>query len=146
MTRDCLSPHYGLESQAKYIEGQRKRIGGDFVVAKAIGSRKERDQIRKVFPECIFVILTITKEFQKKRLLARHGEGKEGEGVVNMLNDWYKYFEPLEEDEKNIVSIDITEDMAPKDVMKSVLKILEEDKNAIVAKTEVWPRRTKTQF
>ena len=137
MTRDCLSPHYGLESQAKYIEVQKKRIGGDFVVAKAIGSRKERDQIRKVFPECIFVILTITKEFQKKRLLARHGEGKEGEGVVNMLTDWYEY-KPLEEDEKNIVSIDITNDMSPKDVMKSVLKILEEDKNAIVS---CWPRR-----
>ena len=145
MTRDCLSPHYGLESQVKYIEVQKKRIGGDFVVAKAIGSRKERDQIRKVFPECIFVILTITKEFQKKRLLARHGEGKEGEGVVNMLTDWYEY-KPLEEDEKNIVSIDITNDMSPKDVMKSVLKILEEDKNAIVAKAEIWPRRTKTQI
>ena len=129
----------------KYIEVQKKRIGGDFVVAKAIGSRKERDQIRKVFPECIFVILTITKEFQKKRLLARHGEGKEGEGVVNMLTDWYEY-KPLEEDEKNIVSIDITNDMSPKDVMKSVLKILEEDKNAIVAKAEIWPRRTKTQI
>ena len=131
----------------KYIEVQKKRIGGDFVVAKAIGSRKERDQIRKVFPECIFVILTITKEFQKKRLLARHGEGKEGEGVVNMLTDWYEY-KPLEEDEKNIVSIDITNDMSPKDVMKSVLKILEEDKNAIVAKAEIscWPRRKKAQF
>ena len=146
MTRDCLSPHYGLESKSKYIEVQKKRIGGDFVVAKAIGSREERDQIRKVFPECIFVILTITKEFQKKRLLTRHGEGKEGEGVVNMLNDWYKYFEQKEEDEKNIVSIDITEDMAPKDVMKSVLKILEEDKNAIVAKASVWPRRRKLEF
>ena len=112
------------------------------MVAKAIGSRKERDQIRKVFPECIFVILTITKEFQKKRLLARHGEGKEGEGVVNMLTDWYEY-KPLEEDEKNIVSIDITNDMSPKDVMKSVLKILEEDKNAIVS---CWPRRKKTQI
>ena len=131
----------------KYIEVQKKRIGGDFVVAKSIGSRKERDQIRKVFPECVFVILTITKELQKKRLLARHGEGKEGEGVVNMLTDWYEY-QPLEEDEKNIVSIDITNDMAPKDVMKSVLKILEEDKNAIVAKAEIscWPRRKKAQF
>ena len=145
MTRDCLSPHYGLESQAKYIEIQKKRIGGDFVVAKAIGSKKERDQIRKVFPECIFVMLTITKEFQKKRLLARHGEDKEGEGVVNMLTDFYKYFEPPEEDEENTVSIDITEDMAPKDVMKLVLKMLE-DKNAIVAQAEIWPRRTKTQI
>ena len=146
MTRDCLSPHYGLESQAKYIEVQKKRIGGDFVVAKAIGSRKERDQIRKVFPECIFVILTITKKCQKKRLLARHGEGKEGEGVVNMLTDWYKYFEPKKRDEENIVSIAITENMAPKDVMKSVLKILEEDKNAIVTKASVWPRRRKLEF
>ena len=143
MTRDCLSPHYGLESKAKYIEVQKKRIGGDFVVAKAIGSREERDQIRKVFPECIFVILTITKKCQKKRLLARHGEGKEGEGVVNMLTDWYKYFEPKKKGEENIVSIALTEDMAPKDVMKSVLKVLEEDKNAIVS---CWPRRKKTQI
>ena len=75
----------------------------------------------------------------------RHGEGKEGEGVVNLLTDWYKYFEPPEEDEKNIVSIDITENMAPKDVMKLVLKILE-DKIAIVARAEIWPRRTKTQI
>ena len=113
------------------------------MVAKAIGSRKERDQIRKVFPECIFVILTITKKCQKKRLLARHGEGKEGEGVVNMLTDWYKYFEPKKKDEENIVSIAITENMAPKDVMKSVLKILEEDKKKIVS---CWPRRKKTQI
>ncbi len=61
------------------------------------------------------------------------------------MNDWYKYFEPLEKDEKNIVSIDITEDMAPKDVMKLVLKVLEEN-NEIVTQANVWPRRTKTQF
>ena len=115
------------------------------MVAKAIGSRKERDQIRKVFPECIFVILTISKEFQKKRLLVRHGEGKEGEGVVNLLTSWYEHFKPPEEDEKNIVSVDITENMAPKDVMKLVLKILE-GKTAIVAQAEIWPRRTKTQI
>ena len=113
------------------------------MVAKAIGSRKERDEIRKVFPECIFVILTITKKCQKKRLLARHGEGKEGEGVVNMLTDWYKYFEPKKRDKENIVSIAITENMAPKDVMKSVLKILEEDKNANVS---CWPCRKKKQI
>ena len=91
----------------------------------------------------IFLILCPPLENSATRTAI--GEGKEGEGVVNVLHDWYKYFEPLEKDEKNIVSIDITEDMAPKDVMKSVLKILE-DKNATVTQAEVWPRRMKSQF
>ena len=68
---------------------------------------------------------TIKKEFQKKRLLERHGEGKAGEGIVKWLNDVHKYFEPVEEDEKNAFSINITEDVTPKDMMTKVLKILE---------------------
>ena len=72
-----------LDFLAEYIKTQRKRLGGNFVIARAIGSKKERDQIRSTLPDCIFIILSMTKEFQKKRLLARHGEDKSAEGVGN---------------------------------------------------------------
>ena len=79
---------------AKDIEIQRKRLGGNFVVARAIGSKKERNHIRSMLPDCIFIILSMTKESQMKRLLLRHGEDESAKKVVKWLNDIHKHFEP----------------------------------------------------
>ena len=114
---------------AKDIEIQRKRLGGNFVVARAIGSKKERNHIRSMLPDCIFIILSMTKESQMKRLLSRHGEDESGKGVVKFLNDIHKYFEPPEESEENTYNIDITEDMTPRDVMNIALEILDSRNN-----------------
>ena len=124
MSRDCLLPHHGVEFLAKDIKTQRKRIGGNFVIAHSVALKEERDQVRQILPDCIFIFLNITKECQEKRLLTRHRNGKAGEGVVKFLISIHKFFEPSEEGEQNSFDVDITEDMTPADVMKIILDIL----------------------
>ena len=80
-----------------------------------------------MLPDCIFIILSMTKESQMKRLLSRHGEDESVKGVVKFLYDIHKYFPEIipEESEENTYNIDITEDMTPRDVMNIVLEILD---------------------
>ena len=123
---DCLAQGSSKEYLSNDIKIQRKRIGGDFVIARAIaGSKEERDKIRKILPDCIFLILTLTKEMQEERLLARHGDGKAGEGVIKLLTKFHDAFGLPEEGEENTFNIDIKEDMTPEDVLKIALEKLE---------------------
>ena len=41
------------------------------------------------------------------------------------MEKFYDLYEPADEDEKNAYNIDITEDMSVEDVIKKVLKIVE---------------------
>ena len=44
-------------------------------IAQAINSSKQRDKLRKMIgPELIFIVLSMSKECQMKRIKARHGE------------------------------------------------------------------------
>ena len=49
---------------ARDILVQKKRIGGDFVVAHSVTSRDIRDFVRTILPDCIFVTLSLTEETQ----------------------------------------------------------------------------------
>ena len=124
MTRDCLLPHRGVEFLAKDIKIQKERIGGNFVIAKAIGSIDERDQVRKILPDCIFIILTLSKESQQERLLKRHGDGKAGVALTKLLVRFHQYFGFPQEGEHNTYNINITDDMTQTDVMRNVLDII----------------------
>ena len=84
-----------------------------------------RNCVRKVLPDCIFITLNITKEIQKKRLLARHGEGFDG--ITQMLINFFDIFELPGEDEDNTYNVDITEHMTAKDVLNQVLEVLEKN-------------------
>lgn len=121
MSRDCLLPHHGVEFLAKDVKMHKERMGGNFVIAHSVAEKEERDQVREILPDCIFVFLNITKDCQEKRLLARHGNSKASEGVVKWLKSIHKYFEPSEESEKKSYDINITEDMTPADVIRIVL-------------------------
>ena len=110
---------------AKSVNIRRKRIGGNFVVAKAIMSKEQREEIRQLMPDCIFINLTISKETQEKRILARHGDGKAGKSFGKLLIEYHPYFEVPEEDEENTFNIDIIEEMTPAEVLKMVLEVLE---------------------
>ena len=105
------------------IDVQRKRIGGNFVIAQAVTSQNMRDHIRLTLPDCTFITLTLTEENQLKRVRERHGEdcGK----IVEKMNEFAKFYEGPGEGEKNTYNVDITENMAPKDVMNKVLEILD---------------------
>ena len=108
---------------SKDIDTQRKRIGGDFVIANAVTSREMRDHIRITLPDCVFITLTLTKENQLKRVTARHGE--QGGDMLEMFNAMFKFYEGPGDGEKNTYNIDISENMTPNDVMNKVLEILD---------------------
>ena len=106
---------------AKLIQSQKKRIGGDFVIAQAVTSRDIRDHIRLTLPDCIFITLTLTKETSIERLKTRHGEG----AIAELLENMYKCYEGPGEGEKNTYNINITEDMTKDDVTIKALEILD---------------------
>ena len=111
---------------AKDIETQRKRIGGDFAIAQAVTSRDMRDHIKLTLKDCIFITLTLTKETQRKRIIARHGEN---EGAMEFLGNIYQFYEGPGDNEKNVYNINITENMTPDDVMNKALEILDNISN-----------------
>ena len=107
---------------SKDIDTQKKRIGGNFAIAMDVHSREMRDHIRLTLPYCIFITLTVTKENQKKRILARHGE--DCSDMIEMFIKFTEIFEGPGDGEENTYNVDITENMTPNDVMNQVLEIL----------------------
>ena len=109
----------------KDIAFERKRIGGDWVVAQAVPTRAYRDHIRKQLgPDLIFVVLHMTKEDQKKRIIARHG--KEGGKRIEWLSKLYDLYEPASDDEENAINLVVTNDMSREDVAQKILKKISE--------------------
>ena len=111
---------------ARSILTQRLRIGGNFAIAQAVTSRDIRDCIRQILPDCIFITLTLTKEAQRERLLARHGKAPP-EGILTVMQSMYDLYELPGACEKNTYNVDISEGMKPQDVMNKVLEVLEEN-------------------
>ena len=109
-------------AMCKDIAKERKRMGGDWVVAQAVPTKALREHIkRQLGPDLIFVVLNMTKEDQMKRILARHGE--QG-GVTDWLIKLYDLYEPAMEDEKNAIDVVVTSDMSRDDVVQEILKML----------------------
>ena len=66
-----LEEFYG--AMCEDIGKERKRMGGDWVIAQAVPTRSLRDFIKaQLGPHLVFVVLNMTKEDQEKRLEARH--------------------------------------------------------------------------
>ena len=118
---DKTKPFY--LNMSKDIDTQRKRIGGDFVIAQAVTTRELRDHCRINLPDCVFITLTLTKENQLKRVQARHGE--DCNELLELFNKIFELYEGPGIGEKNTYNIDITENMTPDDVMDKVLEIVD---------------------
>ena len=135
-----LNPFYN--HMAEDISKQNKRLGGKMAVAQAIYSRKQRDAMRKILgPECVFVVLNMSRECQKKRIIARHGESF-NENALNFMIKMAELYEPAGEDEENAYNVEITEDMNREDVIQKILKIadnLEEMKVETVEEEKYMP-------
>ena len=62
-----------LNEVAKDISKQNKRFGGKMAVAHAVFSRRQREALRKILgPECVFIVLNMSRDCQKKRVIARY--------------------------------------------------------------------------
>ena len=108
------------------ISSQRKRIGGDWVIAQAVPTREIRKRIRsKLGPNLLFVVLHMTKEDQAARIRARHGDQ---EDFVNVLTKMYDLYETAAEDEPNAINVVIPKDMTRDEVVEEILKAVEQYK------------------
>ena len=126
------------ENMAKDISKQSKRLGGKMVVAQAIYSRKQRDSMRKILgPECVFIVLNMNRDCQKKRIMERHGDDMNGDFLDLMLKRAEMY-EPARADEKNAYNVDITKDMSRDDLVQKILDIV----NQLEKKTP-WKNATE---
>ena len=97
-------------------------MGGDWVVAMAVPTRAHRDVIKDILgPDLVFVILSMTKDTQRKRIQGRHGEGEEQKGLVDMMMNIGDGYEIATDDEVNAVNVIITPDMTPEDVADAVI-------------------------
>ena len=105
---------------------QRKRIGGNWSVAFTVFSRKHRDAIQKILgSDVIFLVMNLTENYTKKRILSRHGEAEPwAEGISKMALAFHKIHEKAEEDEENAYDIMIEENMTPDDVVDKVMDII----------------------
>ena len=83
---------------------ERVRVGGDWVVAQAVPSRKLRELVRSILgPDLVFVVLDLEKGLQEERLKPRLGSFDK------------KYFdmkyEAAQDDEENTIDLKITREM-----------------------------------
>ena len=101
-----FKPFFSLIS--KNIGIQKARVGGNFAIAQAVQSRDQREHIRKTLPDVVFIVLSLTKENQKKRLKDRHGDSAEMMG--EMLEKMFDLYEKPGDGEENAYNVDITED------------------------------------
>ena len=121
-----IAPFY--HEMCKDILSEKKRIGGNWAVAQAVPTRELRDEIKKdLWPQCIFVTLSLSAETNMKRVEARHSDGDEAfkKSVCEWLNNMFAAYEPAQPDEENAINIEIGPDMSKDDVIKEILKKVE---------------------
>ena len=117
-----LQPMFDL--LAKDIAHQRKRLGGNMVIAQAINSQKQRERMRKLIgPDLVFIVLGMSKECQKKRVTARHGEDFP-ETFMELLIKAADLYEPAGAEEENAFNVVINEDDSRDDVLQKIVDIL----------------------
>jgi len=104
------------------IMRERKRIGGDWAVAGVALTQSMRDHIRsKLGKDLFFVILSMDKEEQRKRVTERHQGDEQAADLMQLVNN---LCEPVGEDEENTVSVAVTADMTRDDVVNKILDLI----------------------
>ena len=103
------------------IKEEKKRIGGDWAIAHVLLTRELRDNMREwLGQDLIIVILTMSSEDRRERVLLRHEGSTE---AADMMDAFEKLMEPLGEDEPNTIEVRVSSAMTREEV---VAKISEE--------------------
>ena len=120
--QECVFPFF--KAMSKDIATEKRKIGGDWVVAFAAPTRKIRDVIKE---ECnaIFVVLTVSEETQKQRVSGRHAE--DDSRVSEWLTSMQKGFESVQADEKDAYELIITPELGKYDIAQKVLDLIKDD-------------------
>ena len=108
---------------ANHIVKERQRLGGDFAVAQAVFSRKQRNMLRQIIgPDLVFMVMNMTKESQVERLKKRHA-GSVPDSFLEVMIKYAELCEPAGEDEPNTFNVNITGNMSKEDVVREILDI-----------------------
>ena len=70
----------------------------------------------------VFVLLSLSKETQAKRLQERHGDDEAGKLIVEMCLKIGEAYQMKQPDELNTFDVIVSEDMTPEEVVKVVLE------------------------
>ena len=111
----------------KHLIQQKLRLGGNFVVAHAVPSRDTRNYIREGLgslgqDQVVFIVLNMSLEASRKRVLARHGDGIDG--LLTFVEGIHKLYEPAGEDEANTFNVDIEDGMSKDEVLAKVMEVV----------------------
>ena len=112
---------------AKNVDHEWKRIGGEnWVVGQAVSTRKCRDLIKQIIPDCVFVSLRVSPEVQLQRLERRMGHLQEDqkEGIMSLLVKTINTFEPVGQDEERAVDVLISSDLNENEVLDKILEAI----------------------
>jgi len=112
-------------AQAEDIVKEKKRIGGSFAVAKGgVPDRKTRDFFRKhLGDDAVVVVLDLDEELLKERLAKRHKNHQE---VANRLIKFAKFYEPVQEGERNAINFWIEKGKTAEENAKKLLELVNE--------------------
>ena len=106
---------------AEDIKKERKRVGGDWIVAFAMSRRSDRDIFREELGEdLLFVVIDISLELAKERLAGR------GIGEESMAEIHWK-FQPAEEDEPQTAGFQMLAGVSKQDNANAVLRIINDN-------------------
>ena len=101
---------------------EKRRIGGNWVVAQAVPTKHLRNHIKKELgKDVVFILLDMSKDEQRKRILARHGQGG---GFLETLVKIYDRFEPASKDEKDVITVNVACDMTRDQVVEQILALV----------------------
>ena len=122
---------YDQEMFSKYyqvlagdIKEEKKRIGGDWAIAHVLLTRELRNSMREwLGQDLIIVILTMSSEDRRERILLRHEGSTE---AADMMDFFEKIMEPIGEDEPNTIEVKVNSAMTREEV---VAKISEEGRH-----------------
>ena len=99
-------------------------MGGNWSIAYAVFSRKQRDLLRELLgPDLVFIVLNMSKDCMAKRIRQRHGDA--AEHFIKSFEKFSALYEPAGQDEENAFNLDITEDMDKDKVLAKVLELVE---------------------
>ena len=106
---------------AEDIKKERKRVGGDWIVAFAMSRRSDRDIFREVLgDDLLYVVLDISLDLVKKRLAGR-GIGEDSMAAIH----WK--FQPAQEDEPQTAAFEMLDGVSKQDNANAVLRIINDN-------------------
>ena len=116
-----------FDVQCANIANERRRIGGDWVIASGIYDKDLRNRVvENLGPDIVIVNLEIDREEQRRRLEKRHGDNGGYHWWRNFDHWVYNLFKPIEENEKNAIAFDVSSHSSREEVAQDIEKRISE--------------------